>query len=96
MCISRVAQVEKGEHRRSFVYERCEVHLCCTAAAAVVTLLHCCCCCTPAVLLLLLLYPCCTAAAVVPLLYCAGAYEIQSKCVGWNIVPHCVQDGAPT
>ena len=27
------------EHRRSCVYERCEVHWCCTAAAAVVPLL---------------------------------------------------------
>ena len=38
-----VSQVEKEEHRRFFVYERCEVHLCFTAAAAaaVVPLLYC-------------------------------------------------------
>ena len=29
-----VSQVEKGEQRRSYVYERCEVHWCCVAAAA--------------------------------------------------------------
>ena len=47
-----MSQVEKGEHRRSHVYERCEVHWwCCNAAAA-----------------------------VVPLLYCAGAFELQRRC----------------
>ena len=41
--IRGVSQVEKGEHRRSFVYECCGVDMCCTAAeaAAVVRLLYC-------------------------------------------------------
>ena len=36
-----VSQVEKGERRRCYVYERCEVRLCCTAAVAVGPLLYC-------------------------------------------------------
>ena len=34
-----MSQVEKGEHRRSYEYERCEIHWCCNAAAATVVLL---------------------------------------------------------
>ena len=37
---------------------------------------------------------CCTVAAAVPLLYCAGAFEIQ-RCVRWNRPGCCVQDGTP-